>query len=147
MSAADQTGVDSSYDVAWRYHQVTPQARRAQTGCPSSCLLGVGNTEACPRKTKLSPEDRQEIQAFMNTPADEDAAVKQAIDTVARKIAADSIRLSDYFPQNLRDEDAQAILERILTLAIEWHPDPHAYHAAHELLTLRAQHNECWADT
>jgi hypothetical protein len=39
----------------------------------------------------------------------------------------------------LRDEDAQAILERILTLAIEWHPDPHAYHAAHELLTLRAQ--------
>jgi hypothetical protein len=75
----------------------------------------------------------------MNPPADEDAAVKQAIDTVARKIAADSIRLSDYFPQNLRDEDAQAILERILTLAIEWHPDPHAYHAAHELLTLRAQ--------
>ena len=42
-----QPRVSSSYDVAWRYHQVTPQVRRAQTVMPVELLtfLLPGNTE------------------------------------------------------------------------------------------------------
>jgi hypothetical protein len=44
-----QPRVSSSYDVAWRYHQVTPQVRRAQTVMPVELLtfLLPGNTEPC----------------------------------------------------------------------------------------------------
>jgi hypothetical protein len=42
-----QPRVSSSYDVAWRYHQVTPQVRRAQTVMPVELLTSLppGNTE------------------------------------------------------------------------------------------------------
>ena len=44
-----QPRVSSIYDVAWRYHQVTPQVRRAQTVMPVELLtfLFPGNTEPC----------------------------------------------------------------------------------------------------
>src|SRR5688572_25687644 len=55
-----QPRVSSIYDVAWRYHQVTPQVRRAQTVMPVELLtfLLPGNTEPCvDQKTGPSPQN------------------------------------------------------------------------------------------
>jgi hypothetical protein len=64
-----QPRVISSYGVAWRYHQVTPQVRRAQTVMPVELLtfLLPGNTEPCVdqrpgplrRTPRRSPTHRQ----------------------------------------------------------------------------------------
>jgi hypothetical protein len=39
MSTADQTGVNSSYGVAWRYPIPRHRLGGLKTGCPSSCLV------------------------------------------------------------------------------------------------------------
>jgi hypothetical protein len=42
MSTADQTGVNSSYGVAWRYPIPRHRLGGLKTGCPSSCLVWLG---------------------------------------------------------------------------------------------------------